>query len=208
MLVIFLLFLVAMPFEVQTTWASFFASLSYEWLDAQTDAQTTDNWDSLKNRLVDIKHAVENGHLDSVKLLHKKNIDINEKYEEGKTALMLAAEFRRKNIVEFLLANNVDIDIQDDSGWIALKYATERKNGFAGPLTDEQLAIHNKREANKAEIIKLLKEAHQKEIFETLKKMFSESEEEFQHLRGHDLEAIPKIIADYTSDLLLIEESN
>lgn len=97
-----------------------------------------------------------------------RDADVNAKHEEN-TILMFAVQYRfanqynPKEIVEFLLSNNVNINIEDSDGKTALKHAIETKNIIARwprPLNAKVSEFESKSE----EIIDLLKKAHQKEI--------------------------------------------
>ena len=56
----------------------------------------------------------------------EQNLDrINDQNNEGKTALIIAAEYGYENIVKILLENGADPLIKSNEGKIALDYATQ-----------------------------------------------------------------------------------
>jgi ankyrin repeat protein len=63
-----------------------------------------------------------------VKLLIDANVDVNEHYAEGKTALMYAIEEEHMEIVRLLLAAGADVNAGDSYGATALIYAVSDKD--------------------------------------------------------------------------------
>jgi ankyrin repeat protein len=53
------------------------------------------------------------GHLDLVKYLIQKGVDINYQSNQGNTALMMATLGFRVDVVKFLLENKADISLQN-----------------------------------------------------------------------------------------------
>ena len=58
-------------------------------------------------------------------LLKESKEEINDQNLEGKTALIIAAEYGYTNIVEILLQNGADAGIKSNEGKIALDYAID-----------------------------------------------------------------------------------
>ena len=50
--------------------------------------------------------------------------DINAKDEAGSTALMVASEYGRTEIVKLLIATGADVNIKNELGWTALMWAS------------------------------------------------------------------------------------
>ncbi|HNN05174.1 MAG TPA: ankyrin repeat domain-containing protein [Leptospiraceae bacterium] len=71
----------------------------------------------MPNSLTDAAAA---GDLDKVKTLIKKEKDLNEKDEYGKTALMYAEEKRYSEIVKILIEAKADLNVRDNSGQTVL----------------------------------------------------------------------------------------
>jgi hypothetical protein len=86
-----------------------------------------------------IHYSVILNWIDTVKTLYDAGADINAATSSGKTALMLAVEFDRIEIVEYLL-KQVDLQINsaDTDGYTALTIAVE-KSGDGGMLCAEML---------------------------------------------------------------------
>ena len=55
-----------------------------------------------------------------------KGADVNTSDEDGKTALMMAAERDNLRNIHLFLSKGADIDREDDDGWTALHYAAAR----------------------------------------------------------------------------------
>jgi len=167
-----------------------------------------------------------------IEFLIGKGAEIDGRDRLNRTALMAAASVKCIDVedmdgasgefsdsVKFLLSKNVNIDIEDDRGYTALKCAAEEKNEFNQEVEElggvsqyekwkvenpEEGAMVEKWEAENAKTIELLKEAHNKKISGILKNNFS-NEKVFskEEIKGFDIKNISNIIADYTSDLLL-----
>ena len=56
----------------------------------------------------------------AIELLNEKRININARFEEGITLLMLAAKNNMCNIAYILIENGAEINDKDDEGWSAL----------------------------------------------------------------------------------------
>ena len=67
--------------------------------------------------------AAHNGDLAVVNFLIGVGIDINSKDEYGRTALMVAALWKRLSVVKFLIEVGVDINGKDEHGRTALIFA-------------------------------------------------------------------------------------
>lgn len=65
--------------------------------------------------------AVASGHVTSVKRLINKGIDINERDEDGNTALIWAASLGHTAIVKLLLKNGADVNIKNNYNHTALR---------------------------------------------------------------------------------------
>ena len=86
-----------------------------------------------------IHYSVVLNWVDTVKTLHEKGADINAATSSGKTALMLAIEFDRVEILEYLLKQvDLQINAADTDGFTALILAVQ-KSGNAGMLSTEML---------------------------------------------------------------------
>ena len=66
--------------------------------------------------------AIQKGEFDLVKKLVAYGADVNEK-SNGMTPLMVAARYNKVEIIKFLLAKGAALDIKDEKGFTALKYA-------------------------------------------------------------------------------------
>src|ERR1700722_2943625 len=72
----------------------------------------------------DIHDAAEQGDLAKIKQLLSRNAKlISSKDDGGRSPLHLAAGGRHKDVVEFLIANNVDINAKDQNGDTPLHWA-------------------------------------------------------------------------------------
>lgn len=67
--------------------------------------------------------AAEEGYQDTIDLIIRIGGDLNVRDLNGRTALMVAVENNRGNIVRTLLRQNVEADIADNSGRTALDYS-------------------------------------------------------------------------------------
>ena len=73
--------------------------------------------------------AAMNGREDTLRLLLRKDKEeINSKNNEGKTALIIAAEYGYTKIVEILLHNGADVALKSKEGKTALDYAKKWKH--------------------------------------------------------------------------------
>lgn len=95
--------------------------------------------------------------LELSKLLLNRNIDVNAKDSDGKTALMLIAESgvdrdsidykkhlkKQIELIEFILDRGADINLQNNEGKTALIYAVKSKNKFVAEYLLEQGADAN-----------------------------------------------------------------
>ncbi len=66
--------------------------------------------------------AVVKGDLNAVKVLIEYGSNVNELSNDF-TPLMLAARYNRIDIVEILLKNGADINVKNEKGFTAIKYA-------------------------------------------------------------------------------------
>ena len=70
--------------------------------------------------------AAQNGHIEEiVQLLLEKGADVNAKDNDGRTALMFAAEKGHTEIVQILLKKGADVNAEDEYGGTALMIAAE-----------------------------------------------------------------------------------
>ena len=70
--------------------------------------------------------ASEKGHLEMVRVLIEKGIDINKTDEyDGKNALHFASSEGHKEIVKLLIEKGIDINQKEEDGWNALHFASE-----------------------------------------------------------------------------------
>ena len=78
--------------------------------------------------------AVNSGDVEQVRKLLAGGVDCNERYEDGATALMLAARAGRLDLVRSLLDAGADVNATDERGWTALinaVYNHDLDRGFA-----------------------------------------------------------------------------
>jgi uncharacterized protein len=66
--------------------------------------------------------AIIKGDVNAVKVLIEYGLDVNEMSNDF-TPLMLAARYNRVEIVEILLKNGAKVDIKNERGFTAIKYA-------------------------------------------------------------------------------------
>ncbi|VAW61336.1 hypothetical protein MNBD_GAMMA09-726 [hydrothermal vent metagenome] len=127
-----------------------------------------------------------------MKYLAKKGVDLNAVSEAtSETPLQIAVQYNRKQAVKYLLDNNVDVNIKDNTGKTALNYAIE------GDFSDIVLMLNEKNakaglqadidEISQAELNKKLAEKKRKR--NTVKSLKSA-------IRLHDLEATKKYYAE------------
>ena len=117
--------------------------------------------------------AVHNSHPDAALVLLKSgaNADFNHKFHGGKTALMIAMESGKSELVTWLLSKKFDLDLGDDFGNTALMYAV-KQNLFsvaqkllelgADPTlrqVDGKTALDIAKSENKPSLVKILSEA-------------------------------------------------
>ena len=71
--------------------------------------------------------SMHNNHLDAALVLLKSSAtaDFNQKYKEGKTALMIAIESKNQDFATYLLLKKFNVDACDDFGNTALMYAVK-----------------------------------------------------------------------------------
>ncbi len=120
--------------------------------------------------------AMHNNHLDAALVLLQSgaNADFNHKYQGGKTALMLAIEAGKQELVTYLLMKKFDLDLGDDFGNTALMYAV-KQNLFsvakkllelgADPTlrqVDGKTALDIAKSQNNQSLIRILSEAEKK----------------------------------------------
>ena len=117
--------------------------------------------------------AVHNANFDAALVLLKSGVsaDFNYKYQDGKTALMIAIESKSQELVTYLLLKKSDIDASDDFGNTALIYAV-RNDLFsvakrllelgADPTlrqVDGKTALDIAKSENKSTFVRMLSEA-------------------------------------------------
>lgn len=68
------------------------------------------------------------GHKEVINLLMSKGANINERDNQGTTALMVAASCGEKDIVELLISKGADVNITDNEGRTALTYVESAEN--------------------------------------------------------------------------------
>ena len=82
--------------------------------------------------------AAHEGHLEVVRLLLERGVNIDVIDEDGKTPLMHAAENGYLNVVEFLLEKRANYNLRDNNGNSALDIArSERKEQIVARLERE-----------------------------------------------------------------------
>jgi len=67
--------------------------------------------------------AIENGDIELVKKLIKDGINLNKKYKDGYTALIMAVTENNIEIVKLLIDAGVNLDKKDEEGFTALHHA-------------------------------------------------------------------------------------
>jgi hypothetical protein len=67
---------------------------------------------------------IPRGRADHVRLLIEAGADVNGDYEDGYTALMIAAEWNQPEITKILLEAGADVNAVSDNGWTALRVAS------------------------------------------------------------------------------------
>ena len=117
--------------------------------------------------------SIYNARFDAALVLLKSGIsaDFNYKYQDGKTALMIAIESKSQELVRYLLLKKSDIDASDDFGNTALIYAV-RNDLFsvakrllelgADPTlrqVDGKTALDIAKSENKSTFVRMLSEA-------------------------------------------------
>jgi ankyrin repeat protein len=89
--------------------------------------------------------TIKNGHLDIVKLLHKKGANIRFKGPTGTTLLMLAAVMDYLDIVKYLHRHGADIHAVNDNGETALiKAAKANRLEIVKYLVSHKADIHQR----------------------------------------------------------------
>lgn|SRR5574343_1551744 len=73
-------------------------------------------------------YASQDGSVENVLYWINEGSNINAKNLLGRTHLINATMLRRINVVKLLLQYDADVDIQDDYGWTALMYASNKGN--------------------------------------------------------------------------------
>ena len=111
---------------------------SYAMMGHNQINQNEPNQDELNRRLwnaknefgdrIILRRATENGHTNIVNFLLNKCANVNDKDDDGRTALMIAAKYGYTDIVNALLAHGADVNIKDNLGMTALMYAAENDN--------------------------------------------------------------------------------
>lgn len=120
--------------------------------------------------------SMHNNHLDTALILLKSgaNADFNHKFQGGKTALMLAIEVGKQELITYLFLKKSDLDLGDDFGNTALMYAV-KQNLFAvakrllelgaDPTlrqVDGKTALDMAKSQNNQSLIRILSEAEKK----------------------------------------------
>lgn len=81
-----------------------------------------------------ITFSAMSAHLDGVKLLISKGVDVNYARGDGMTPLMFAANAGHPGVVAELIQNKADVNAQDDEGVSALAFAARQGNDGAGQV--------------------------------------------------------------------------
>lgn len=68
----------------------------------------------------ELEQAIRNGELELVRELVKKGADLQRGLTSGRPALLEACYYRKQDLVEWILKQNVDIDAKDNEGLSAL----------------------------------------------------------------------------------------
>lgn len=67
--------------------------------------------------------AAQGGNIEFIKSQLEASFDINKVLKEGKTLLIIAVEWKKYDLVEYLMTKTPDLMIKDEEGNIALDYA-------------------------------------------------------------------------------------
>ena len=87
------------------------------------------------------RHKIQSNRFDQFKAL-ATSVGINRGDEEGITPLMVAAEYGRNELIQYLINNGADIDIKDVNCRDAMYYAIEHNNhGSAMILMNHRVAM-------------------------------------------------------------------
>lgn len=81
--------------------------------------------------------AAQDGRLAVVKKAVAEGLDLNEKDQNGFTALMLAAQNGHADVVEFLVGKGADINIESKLGHTALDWAKRKNHPEAAAILEE-----------------------------------------------------------------------
>lgn len=84
-------------------------------------------------KVVDLFSACSDGSLQDVKNFIKQNVGINNKNAKGYTALMIAVQHGKKEIIHELLVNGADVNIEGIHGFTALTLAVGKKRVTGTP---------------------------------------------------------------------------
>lgn len=103
-----------------------YSECAYHLINAGADPDTQDACSNTP-----LKIAVENGHVDVLKVLIAAKCDINQRSNSGSTALHHAARRGRDDCIEILLVAGANTDIQDSSGNTPLIYAAKHSQIWA-----------------------------------------------------------------------------
>ncbi len=66
--------------------------------------------------------AISKGDIESVKKFIEYGVDVNEE-SNGMTPLMVAARYNKVDIIKILIANGARVNVKNENGFTALKYA-------------------------------------------------------------------------------------
>jgi len=100
--------------------------------------ETQDQVEEVIEEEVDLHGAVSNSDIEACKELLRIGADVNEKDEEGRSALHFACGYGELQCAEFLIKNGADVDILDNSSNSPLHYAA----GYGEKKSVELLLKH------------------------------------------------------------------
>lgn len=93
------------------------------------------------------KYEYDNSFIDIINFLISKGADINRKYEDGKTALMIAVNEGKTSVIKLLISKGVNVNARDDNGKTALihlastQYKSRKSRYLATGIISENAQI-------------------------------------------------------------------
>lgn len=88
--------------------------------------------------------AAKNGDIDEIKFCIEKNVDINYKDSDHKTALFYAAKYERIEAVKYLVENGADVNIKDKDGRTILMCLSGKYDNLYKSCYEKMMTEHDK----------------------------------------------------------------